>query len=325
MRKLGMAVIGVGFWGRNHARVLNSLERAELIAVCDLDRRRAEEVAATYGAEAYTDSSELLRRDDVEAVTICTWSTVLAREAERALRAGKHVLVEKPMAKTLEEARELVELAGREDLALAVGFVERFNPGFQRVRELISSGRLGELLTVVAQRLSRWPKRPWDVGVVKDLAIHDLDLTVNLMGELPRAVYAHVSRVRRRDLDDRATIMLEFSGGPVGIVEANWLTPYKVRALRVIGSEGILNLDYLSQRVVLEGQSGRAELAGEWREPLRLELEHFVSCVLEGREPMVSGRDGLIALSLCEAALRSSSERRPVDVAGFLRRAGIQL
>ena len=315
MRRLGVAVIGVGFWGRNHARVLSSLDRAELVAVCDLDRRRAEEVARSYGVEAYTDSSELLSRDDVEAVTICTWPTSLASEARRALEAGKHALVEKPMARGVEEARELVQLAEREDLILAVGFVERFNPGLRKVKELVEKGELGEVLCASSRRLSLWPKRPWDVGVVRDLAIHDLDLLSYLMGSPPAKVYARVMSLNS-NLDDYALIMLSFPEGELGLIEASWLTAPKVRELRITGTEGVLELDYLSQEVKVMRERGRPPeaLSGRWEEPLKIELGHFVDCVLSHKEPMASGLDGLRALGLCEAVLRSSSTGKPVDI-----------
>jgi len=225
--------------------------------------------------------------------------------------------VEKPMASRAREARSLVELAEKEELVLAVGFVERFNPGVRRAKELLDEGEIGDVLTIMSRRLSRWPERPWDVGVVRDLAIHDLDLLRYLTGEVPMSLYARVSHVRGGELDDHAIILLSFPGGQVGIVEANWLTAHKVRELRATGTEGILSLNYLRQEITLESRAGRSTLTNEWREPLRLELEHFVDCVLTGREPVVSGRDGLMALSLCEAALRSSSLGRTVELRGL--------
>ncbi len=313
MRRLRVAVIGVGFWGRNHARVLSGLEKAELVAICDLDESRARAVAEEYGAEAYTDSRELLKREDVEAVTICTWSTVLGQEAKKALKAGKHVLVEKPMAKSSKEARELVELAEKEDLILAVGFVERFNPGLRRVLEMAREGEVGEVLSALARRLSRWPKRPWDVGVVRDLAIHDLDILRQVFGSPPDSVYARV-RYSDTGVDDYAFITLSFPGG-MGLVEASWLTAPKVRELVVSGTEGIIKLNYLTQAISITRGRDKTpcEVGGEWREPLKIELEHFVECVLHQREPLVSGRDGLTALLLCEAALKSSAKGRPVS------------
>ena len=276
--------------------------------------RRAEEVARAYGADAYTDSSELLRRDDIEAVTICTWSTVLASEAERALRAGKHVLVEKPMAETARRARELVELADKMGLTLAVGFITRFNPGFVRVRELVEEGRIGDVLNLVAERISRWPQRPWDVGVVKDLAIHDIDLMRFILGEEPRYVYAMAGKLMRPDVEDYATILLSFPGDAVGLVEANWLTPYKARTLRITGSEATVDLDYLTQQVTIRDEEGAFTPSRRWQEPLKLELAHFVDCVLNGREPLASGREGLRSLAICELALRSAREGRPIRV-----------
>ena len=321
MRKLGVAVIGVGFWGRNHARVLSELDRAELVAVCDIDAPRAQEVAEAYGVEAYTDSSALLRREDVEAVTICTWSTVLAREAGKALRAGKHVLVEKPMARNTDEARVLVELAEEEDLVLAVGFVERFNPGLRRVEEMVREGEIGTILRASSRRLSKWPKRPWDVGVVKDLAIHDLDILSHLLGGPPSSIYARVLNLNS-DMDDYALIMLSFPGGQLGLVEASWLTSPKVRKLSICGTDGILELDYLSQEIRIVRERGKPpiSISHRWEEPLKIELAHFVDCVLDQREPLVSGWDGLRALYLCEAAIKSSSMGKPVDIgdlAGF--------
>jgi len=318
LRKLGVAVIGVGFWGKNHARVLSELDRAELIAVCDVNAHRVHEVARAHGVEAYTDSSDLLAREDVEAVTICTWSTSLAFEARKALEAGKHVLVEKPMARSTDEARALVELADKEGLVLAVGFVERFNPGLWRVKEMVKKGEIGTVLRASSKRLSRWPKRPWDVGVVKDLAIHDLDILSHLFGSPPSSVYARVLHTNS-NLDDYALIMLSFPEGQLGLVEASWLTAPKVRELSVCGTEGILKLNYLSQEVKLlrERSQPPISIRHRWEEPLKIELEHFVDCVLDQREPLVSGWDGLRALSLCEAAIKSSSIGRPVEVKGL--------
>jgi len=319
MRRLGVGVIGVGYWGRNHVRVLSELRRADVVAVCDVDASRAREVAEMFRVPAYyTDSGDLLDNDDVEAVTICTWSTVLAEEARKALKAGKHVLVEKPMARNWREASELVEIAEREDLVLAVGFVERFNPGVNEVRKLINEGELGDVVILSAKRLSRWPRRHGDVGVLKDLAIHDIDLSRFLLGEEPRSVFASIGRLKRMDLDDHAFVVLGFPSGCTSFIEANWLTPRKKRELRVTGSEAIVTLDYLSQRVIIEREDGAYEPTVKWREPLKLELEHFVDSVLNGKTPIASGRDGLMALRICDLALASSRKGQVVSLAGEL-------
>ena len=309
-----MAVIGVGYWGRNHVRVLYEVERAELKAVCDVNPERAKWISISYRVPYFTSSKELLKDDSIEAVTICTWPTVLAKEAKRALEAGKHVLVEKPMATSSKEARDLMKLAEKEDLILMVSFIERFNPSINYVRKLMRHGDLGDVIALSARRLSWWPMRLGDIGVLKDLAIHDIDISRYLLGEEPKAVFARVGRFRRSDIDDYVFVLLSFSNSKVVSIEASWLTPYKKRELFITGSEAVVTLNYLTQEVVIEKKDGSYKPAMRWLEPLKLELEHFVECVLDGREPQVSGLDGLAALRICELAFRSSSEGKIVRV-----------
>ena len=136
MKKLGVAVIGTGQWGKNHARVYKELQSSELIAVCDVNSERAKAMANQYGVKAYSDSKEMLKDKNIEAVNICTWSTILAQEALKALNAGKHVLVEKPMATNPEQAEKLVQTAKENGLHLTVGFLMRFIPGLQNIRQI---------------------------------------------------------------------------------------------------------------------------------------------------------------------------------------------
>lgn len=307
MKKLGVAVIGAGFWGRNHARNLKELSETELLAVCDVNPERAKAVADEFDIDAYTDNRKLLKRRDIEAVTICTWSTKLASEALRALKAGKHVLVEKPMANTVQQARKLVELAQRKERLLTVGFLMRFIPGVQSIKEAIKKGEIGTLVCATAKRVSRWPERIGDVGVVKDLAIHDIDIMRYLFNKDPIAVYAMAGALKHR-LEDYAQIMLTFREGKTAFIEANWLTPYKIRKLVVTGSEAIMTADYLTQEVTTETSGQTLSPRYEWVEPLKLELQHFAKCVLNNKEPIITGVDGLKALQIAEAALKSAGK-----------------
>jgi UDP-N-acetylglucosamine 3-dehydrogenase len=307
MKRLGVAVIGTGFWGRNHARNLKELSETELLAVCDVNPGRAKAVAEQLDIDAYTDSRKLLKRRDIEAVTICTWSTKLALEALRALKAGKHVLVEKPMANTVQQARKLVELAQRKERLLTVGFLMRFIPGVQSIKEAIKKGEIGTLVCATAKRVSRWPERIGDVGVIKDLAIHDIDIMRYLFNKDPIAVYAMAGALKHR-LEDYAQIMLTFREGKTAFIEANWLTPYKIRKLVVTGSEAIMTADYLTQEVTTETSGQTLSPRYEWVEPLKLELQHFAKCVLNNKEPIITGVDGLKALQIAEAALKSAGK-----------------
>lgn len=316
MKKLKMAVIGIGFWGRNHVRVLSELPDVELVAVCDIDKQRASSVSEKYGLKSYDDSEKMYKEEELDAVTICVWSTKLAQEALKALKAGKHVLVEKPMAGSSREAGEILDVAEKNEVRLAVGFIERFNPGVSRVKNAIEEGQIGSPVSATIRRVSKWPQRVGDVGVVKDTAIHDIDVVRYIFNEEPVAVYGKTGNLRHERFEDYAQIMLALSGGKTAFLEANWLTPYKIRKLTVTGSEAIISLDYITQEMTIETSGQTLTPRYEWEEPLKLELQHFVECVLNAKEPLVSGREGVKNLRIAEAALRSATRGCIVRLTG---------
>jgi UDP-N-acetylglucosamine 3-dehydrogenase len=314
MKKLGVAVIGTGFWGRNQARVYKELKETELLAVCDIDAERAKTVAKQFNVTPYTSSGKMLKREDIEAVSICTWSTSLAKEALKALKAGKHVLVEKPMAANVKQAEKLLETADKEGLHLMVGFLMRFIPGLQRIKKAIETKTLGEIVCATAKRVSQWPERIGDVGVVKDTAIHDIDIARYLFNEDPIAVYAKTGSMMHKKFEDYAQIMLTFESGKSAFIESNWLTPYKTRTLVVTGSEGIMKLDYITQELTIENVKETVQPRYPWQEPLKLELQHFANCVLGKEKPIITGVDGLKALTIAEAALKSSAKGKAIKL-----------
>ncbi len=306
MRKLGVAVIGAGFWGRNHARNLKELSETRLVAICDRDEAKAKAIAELFGVDAYSDSNKMLRREDVEAATICTWSINLATEALKALKAGKHVLVEKPMANNLNEAKRIVELAKKKQCHLMVGFLMRFIPGLQRIKQAVDKGEIGAVVYATARRVSQWPERIGDVGVIKDLAVHDIDVMRYLFDDEPLEVFAKAGSFRHKKFEDHAQILVTFRSGKTAFIESNWLTPYKIRKLTVTGSEAIMTLDYLTQEIMIETAGQTLAPRYEVKEPLKLELQHFANSILNDKEPMITGVDGLRALQIAEAALKSS-------------------
>lgn len=314
MRKLGVAVIGTGFWGRNHARVYKELKETELLAVCDIDAERAKTVAKQFNVTPYTSSGKMLKREDIEAVSICTWSTNLAKEALKALKAGKHVLVEKPMAANVKQAEKLLETADKEGLHLMVGFLMRFIPGLQHIKKAIETKTIGEIVCATAKRVSQWPERIGDVGVVKDTAIHDIDVARYLFNEDPITVYAKAGNMMHKKFEDYTQIMLTFEGGKSAFIESNWLTPYKTRTLVVTGSEGIMKLDYITQELTIENVKETVQPRYSWQEPLKLELQHFANCVFEREKPLITGMDGLKALTIAEAALKSSAKGKAIKL-----------
>ncbi|MEM3013672.1 MAG: Gfo/Idh/MocA family oxidoreductase [Candidatus Bathyarchaeia archaeon] len=314
MKKLRVAVVGVGFWGRNHVRVLSELPNVELRAICDVDQQKTKMIAEKYDLNAYTDSSKLYKNEDIDAVTLCVWSTRLSKEALIALRAGKHVLVEKPMAKSSVEAKKIIELANSKNLLLTVGFIERFNPAVRRLKEAIAEGKIGTLVSATIRRVTKWPERIGDVGVVKDTAIHDIDMARFIFDEDPISVYARAGNLRHTKFEDYAQIMLSFSNGKSAFLEANWLTPYKIRKLTITGSEAIINLDYITQEMTIETLGQTLTPRYEVEEPLKLELKHFVECVQNEKKPLVTGIDGFKAIKIAEAALKSAISGRLIKI-----------
>ncbi len=314
MKKLGVAVIGTGSWGKNHARVFKELEETELVAVCDINAERARSVAKQFNAKPYSNLRSMLKNKDINAVSVCTWSTSLAKEALKTLKAGKHVLVEKPMAANVKQAKELLETAEKEGLHLTVGFLMRFIPGLQHIRKAVTSKAIGKPVCATAKRVSQWPERIGDVGVVKDTAIHDLDVMRFIFNEDPIAVYAKTGSMKHTRFEDYAQIMLTFKNGESAVVESNWLTPYKTRTLVVTGSEAIMKLDYITQELTIENAKETVQPRFTLQEPLKLELQHFAKCILEKEKPLVTGMDGVKAVQIAEAALKSSATGKVIKL-----------
>jgi UDP-N-acetylglucosamine 3-dehydrogenase len=314
MKKVRTAVIGTGFWGKNHARVYKELAETELLAICDIDAERASNVAKQLGVTPYNSVEKMLKKEDIEAVSVCTWSTSLAKEAIKAVENGKHVLVEKPMAANTKQAEKLLAASEKMGVHLTVGLLMRFIPGLQHMKKAVENKSIGELVCATAKRVSQWPERIGDVGVVKDTAIHDIDVMLYLFNQDPIAVYAKTGSMRNKKFEDYAQIMLTFEGGKSAFIESNWLTPYKTRILIATGSEAIMRLDYITQELTVEDAKETVQPRYQVQEPLKLELQHFANCILKKEKPLITGLDGLKALRIAESAIKSSSTNRIVKL-----------
>lgn len=280
--------------GRNHARVYSQLEGVELVAIYDASGERAEEIAREFGAKAVTSLEELAKLVDVVSVAV---PTVAHREIGcQLMNAGVHVLMEKPIAPNVEEARELVETSRRTGKVLQIGHIERFNPV---LRELES--KLNQPQFIEAHRLSPFPNRSVDIGVVLDLMIHDLEIILHLV----RSPIVSVDAVGVSVLtpnEDIANARLRFENGCVANVTASRISPEKMRKIRVFQHDCYLSLDYQEQRGHIHWKDGlsiqRGEVEVEPGEPLRLELAAFVKAAAEGLAPAVSGQQGTAALEV---------------------------
>lgn len=313
MKKINVAVIGCGSWGRNHIRVYNDLGNASIIAIADMNTATAKEFGERYSVDWYTEPEKIFERDDVEAVSICTPTVTHADLAMQAIEAGKHVLVEKPMTNTTDEAKELINAAKKRGVHLAVGFVERFNPAVSEAMNIISKGEVGEVILAHTRRVSRRPLRIGDVGVIKDLAIHDIDIVNQLFKSKAKTVFASAGSIAH-DFEDYANIIVCFDNNRSAFIETNWLTPRKVRTLTITGTEGLITVEYITQQIIVENNERLYQPFLDYGEPLLRELDSFVNSILNDESPEVRGEDGLRALEISEAAIQSAKSGKPVPL-----------
>jgi len=307
-----VAVVGAGFWGRNHIRVLSELDSCELVAVCDVQYERAETLARRYHIENYlTDFDELMDRVEPDAVTICTPSTTHAGLAVKAIERGVAVLIEKPMAANSREAAKVLHAAGDSGSVVMVGFIERFNPVVKLAKQLLEEGEIGGVILSYSRRIGWWPERIGDVGVVKDTAIHDIDLTTYLFNSDPEQIYA-IGGSLRHSYEDHVQAVLMFGESRSALIEANWLTPRKKREMTITGENGVVGLRFIEQEIVVEKADGVKIPMIKYQEPLRLELEYFITCVKKRIPPSPGVVEGFRASLMADAIIESMQRRRQV-------------
>ena len=312
MKKINVGVIGVGAMGYNHARVYYRLEEANLVAVSDVSERTLNKVCEKYNAKGYSDYEDLLKDPEIEVVSVCVPTTHHHDVVMKAIEYGKHVLVEKPIAFSLEEAEEMIAAAKEKGVILGTGHVERFNPAVQKAKELIENDVIGDVVSASAKRVGPFPPRIKDVGVCIDLAIHDLDVMYYLFNEDVEQVYGTMSSILdKTDFEDHAEIMVSFTNA-TGILEVNWLTPYKRREIEITGTDGIISVDYIEQSIEVFGKFAQ-DINIKHEEPLKEELKSFLEAVDEGKDPVITGEDGLNALKMVIAASKSSRAHKPIS------------
>jgi len=304
--KLKIGVVGVGHLGSQHARVLAEIEESELVGVYDIDRERAKAVGERYGVAAFSSLEELL--GETEAVSCAVPTESHYEVAREVLRTGRHLFLEKPMARTVKEAEELLDLAVKGGLKFQIGHIERFNPAVLRAQEFIKDPKFVE-----AHRLAPYNPRGTDVDVVLDLMIHDLDLLLHFMGKYPVKVDA-VGVPVLTDKVDIANVRLEFEGGEIANVTASRVSVEKLRKIRLFQKDTYISIDYLNKSIDLyrkrNGEIVPFPLEVDRSlEPLKLELRAFVRSVLEDRTPPVSAEEGILAQRLAEEVIEKIKQR----------------
>jgi predicted dehydrogenase len=304
-----LAVVGVGHLGKHHARILAALPDVELVGVVDVNRSRAEAVAAEFGGRPFTDWREIVGH--VDAVSIATPTVVHLEIAEAFLDRRVHVLVEKPMTPTTGDADRLLRMAHERGVCLAVGHTERFNPAVERIKPLVVSPRFIEV-----HRLGTFPERSLDIDVVFDLMIHDLDLVLDIVGSDIAAIEAVGVPVLTPRVDI-ANVRLRFANGCIATLTASRISRDQVRKIRFFQRDAYISVDYAAQEAevwrlvrkdgAMPGIEG-GKLDIERDEPLKRELADFVAAIRAGRPPVVTGAQGRAALELAEQVVERMQE-----------------
>jgi UDP-N-acetylglucosamine 3-dehydrogenase len=315
-----VGVIGVGSMGFHHARIYNQLAEnglVELVGVSDIDYERALSVARAFKTRAFKDHRELLGL--VDAVSIATPTETHKDIALEFINAGRHVLVEKPIASSVKDALELIEKAEENHVVLMVGHVERYNPAVTRLREIIRGGLLGEPVTIMAKRVGPFNPRVAKTSIIIDLAIHDIDVINSLLDSKVSSVYARSRRVHPSSMeDDYGLITISYENQVDAVLETNRLTPYKMRSLEVVGTKGVALLNYIEQKITLYDEEWVRDAIIQREEPLKLELLNFIRVVEGVEKPTVTIEQATYALLIAEAALESSKKNKPICIKDYI-------
>jgi len=299
-----VGVIGVGAMGRNHARVYSELSDAKLIGIADIDEKLAAPVAQSYECKAYANYEDLLS-ENLDAVSIAMPTSLHKRAALAAIEKGINILVEKPIAGTIEDATKIIEAAKRNGVKLMVGHIERFNPIVAAIKESITDL---QVVSIDITRVGPLPPRIKDVGVIVDLAIHDIDLTRYLANSEFKRVYGLTSK-SIFEHEDTAILLFEMENGILAHITVNWLTPFKVREINVATTENFIKGWFIEQKVYEYSRYQEdssyvvKELNVPRAEPLKLELKKFIECIEKDEEPPITGQDGLRALEIAMLCL----------------------
>ena len=324
------AVIGAGVMGLHHSRVYAEMDDVDLVAVADPDTLACRRIATIYRPTIYADYREMLDKERPDVVSVAVPTARHVEVACETMSRGIHVLVEKPLALTVEEGREIIDAAHQFGVKLSVGHIERFNPAVMELCRRLREEELGRIFQVQARRVSPFPGRIQDVGVILDMATHDIDVIRHLVGSEVERVYAETARMAHASQEDLLSATLRFTSGVIGVLDVNWLTPTKVRQLAVLGEGGMYLTDYLTQDVywykntaisdsweslrVFRGaaEGDMVKVHFNKKEPLRAELEAFVGAVRDDLEPEVNGMDALVAVDLSLTLAESGRLNMPL-------------
>ncbi len=322
-----VAVVGCGYWGPNIIRNFFQIPKSELVAICDTDETRLQQQAAMYpDLRTETDIDRLLSDPGIEAVAIITPANLHYKLGKKALLAGKHILVEKPLTLSSAEAHELTQLAQEKGLCLMVGHTFEYNSAVLKIKELIDDGVLGKVFYIYANRVNLGRYRD-DINAFWNIAPHDISILLHLLGEMPNKVVATGGCYIKKGNEDVVFASLSFPDDVTAYVQASWLDPSKVRKMTIVGSRKMVIYDDVDNegKIKLYDKGifvpEEEELYGEYqyrlhsgdinipkinmKEPLRSECSHFIECIENGLTPRSDGKSGWRVVRILEAVEES--------------------
>lgn len=325
--RIRIGVVGCGYWGPNLLRNFRGLSDCDVKVICDLDVKRLNHMRSLYpGLETSTNFDEMVAREDIDAVIIATSVHTHYPMAKKALLAGKHTFIEKPMARSVAECEELVQLSERLGLTLMVGHTFLYSAPVRRIREIIENGDIGEIRYISARRLNLGLFQK-DINVAWDLAPHDISVILYILGELPQSVNCRGNSHVTRGIEDVTTMCLNFRRRIFACVQNSWLDPRKVREMTIVGSRRMIVYDDVQPIEKIRIYDMRVETPAHYdsfaefqysyhygdsyipfvkqEEPLKSEAQHFLDCIHGGTQPLTSGRHGLDVVRVLEASSES--------------------
>lgn len=329
MDRLRLGLVGYGYWGPNLARNFHQLPEAWLVACADADTSRLAEVSRLYPSiqQTATDVRPLLENPTLDALVIATPARSHFPLVSQALEAGKHVLVEKPLALTSAEARALIEIARKNHRVLMVGHTFEYNPAVWKIQEMLDAGSLGKLYYVYSNRVNLGRVQT-DINALWSIAPHDISILLALLKTMPLSVSAHGATYVSQGIEDVVFALLQFPQNIVGHIHASWLDPSKTRQMTFVGSERMIVYDDVDPEAKLKiydkGIYKRGDAFGEFQlrirsgdlhipkidltEPLKYECAHFLECVRDNKTPRTDGENGLRVVRVLEAAQQSLTQ-----------------
>jgi UDP-N-acetylglucosamine 3-dehydrogenase len=321
--KIRVAVIGGGNMGKNHLRNFFNLPAAELVGLADINPE-TKSLAKEHKTKHYTDYKVMLDEIKPEAVSIVVPTPLHFEIAKEAFKRGIHVLLEKPISSTVKEADELIRFAKKQRIVFTIGHIERYNPIIIKLKSMVDEGKIGKITSIVCKRVGGFPAIEPKTDVIIDLAVHDIDIISFLLGRQPTKIFSHGSRTHHSKQIDSAEILMDY-GSASGFIQANWLTPVKIRTIALTGSTGYLEGNYITQEleyykhnmiktpnkgfsnfVIKMGELKKEIIKVDFKEPLASELEAFLAKISGDRESrLVDPQDAREALSLALEAVQA--------------------